>query len=141
MSTNKRRVLSSIVAALCYIPFAFVMIMKLNYIYEAAGIFLPVLCVSTVIMYVPLERDHYVDFSKELKYNMGITLGFSAVMCLVGSIRELLASGTLLGYPVLENILVPDAAYPYVGFLLFGLICAVAQTIRNYVRKEDPEDE
>lgn len=139
MNKGARRALSAVIAAVAYIPFAYVLITRLGYMYESVGIFLPVLCVSAVIIYSPSEREKFVTLSKEMRHNMWISFCFSFVLCGMGALREYLSIGKILGFSVTDKSIIPDASYPYVGFVLFGLICAVAQAVRNHVQRKDDE--
>ncbi len=64
---------------------------------------------------------------------IGNGLGYSAILILVGSVRELLGAGSLLGYPVLPLVteggwyypngllLLPPSAFFIIGLLIWGL--------------------
>jgi Na+-transporting NADH:ubiquinone oxidoreductase subunit D len=64
---------------------------------------------------------------------LGNGLGYSLILALVGSVRELLGSGTLLGVEILAPragggwyepvglMLLPPSAFFLIGFLIWGL--------------------
>ena len=76
---------------------------------------------------------------------LGNGLGYSLVLVVVGTVRELLGSGTLLGYPVLP--LVSDGGWyhpngllllPPSAFFIIGLMIWVVRTFRP-TQVEQPE--
>ena len=58
-------------------------------------------------------------------------LGLPAALLLMGSIRELLGSGTLFGITITANILPPMLVFilPPGGFLVFGILIALANKL------------
>ncbi len=73
---------------------------------------------------------------------LGNGLGYSAVLILVATAREILGSGTLLGFPVVPQFLY-DAGYVNCGlmvlapgaFFLLGIIIWIQRAISGYVEK------
>ena len=73
---------------------------------------------------------------------LGNGLGYSLVLILVGTAREILGSGTLLGFPVIPQILY-DWGYVNCGlmvlapgaFFLLGIIIWIQRAMSGYVEK------
>lgn len=73
---------------------------------------------------------------------LGNGLGYSAILILVATAREILGSGTLLGFPVVPQFLY-DAGYVNCGlmvlapgaFFLLGIIIWIQRAISGYVEK------
>ncbi len=67
---------------------------------------------------------------------IGNGLGYTFILLVVGFIRELLGSGTLLGYPILQKVseggwYTPNGLFllPASGFFLIGIIIWIMRTI------------
>lgn len=60
-------------------------------------------------------------------------IGYTLVMVLMGSIRELLGNGTIYGLEILpKNFTIPTFSTPIFGFILLGLFVAIANgVVRN----------
>lgn len=97
------------------------------------GLYLPLLVVDPLVVYrhgrVP-EPLHKA-FSKGLR----ITLGYVLVLMLTGCLRELLATGTIFGAPMVRLPILPLASSPAGGFMLLGVLFAIWRSISNAWRK------
>ena len=104
-------------------------------LYQALGLFIPLIVVNCIIL---ARAEAFASKNKVLPSivdGIGMGLGFTFALCLIGAVRELLGSGTLLGFAILP------ASYPKMtifvlptgAFLTLGLIIAVVQKIRNSV--------
>ena len=100
-------------------------------LYESLGIFIPLIVVNCILL---ARAEAFASKNGVFKSSIdGIStgLGFTAALCLMGSIREVIGSGTIWGYPVFG----PD--YPQVfmmimpagGFLTLGLLIAAVQKL------------
>ncbi|MHC1786246.1 MAG: electron transport complex subunit RsxE [Christensenellales bacterium] len=106
-------------------------------LYEALGIFLPLIVVNCIIL---ARAEAYASKNPVLDSAMdglGMGTGFTLAMILMGSIRELLGTGSVFGFnllgasfePVLLFILAPG------GFLAYGVLLGVINAIGDK-RKE-----
>ena len=95
-------------------------------LYQSLGIFLPLIVVNSVL-------HSAVD-------GIGMGIGFTVALTLIGSIRELLGNGTLFGTQVFGAGYQPMLLLilPAGGFIVFGLLLALFNTIsmRAEKRKE-----
>ena len=87
------------------------------------GIYLPMLVVEPLIIYRYGRVQETVR--KALSKGVRVTVGYAAVLLLVGCIREWLAVGTVFGFAVGDAVLLPLASMPAGGFLLLGVLSAV----------------
>ena len=87
------------------------------------GIYLPMLVVEPLIIYRYGRVQETVR--KALSKGVRVTVGYAAVLLLVGCIREWLAAGNVFGFAVGDAVLLPLASMPAGGFLLLGVLSAV----------------
>ena len=87
------------------------------------GIYLPMLVVEPLLIYRYGRVQETVR--KALSKGVRVTVGYAAVLLLVGCIREWLAAGTVFGFAVGDAVLLPLASMPAGGFLLLGVLSAV----------------
>ncbi len=107
-------------------------------LYQSLGLFIPLIVVNCIIL---ARAEAFASKNKPLPSaldGLAMGLGFTFALCLIGSVRELLGAGTLLGFQIL-----PDA-YPKMTFFLLpagafmtlGCIIAAVQKIRNTVTEK-----
>ena len=70
---------------------------------------------------------------------LGMGVGFTAAMLLMGMIRELLGTGCLFGLSVLSGFYTPITVFilPAGGFFVFGLLIALAGRLQGGKRSEE----
>lgn len=75
---------------------------------------------------------------------VGSTLGFGIVICGVSALREWMAYGTLWNVPVVDTALMPQAAAPFVAFILLAFMAASLQWTRQrisaFFRRKEEDD-
>ncbi len=102
-------------------------------LYEALGVFLPLIVVNCIIL---ARAEAFASKNSVLASAMdgiGMGLGFTLAMLLMGAVREILGNGTIFGAqllgagfePVLLFILAPG------GFLAYGLLLGFINAIGN----------
>ncbi|MBQ9759923.1 MAG: electron transport complex subunit E [Clostridia bacterium] len=102
-------------------------------LYQALGLFIPLIVVNCIIL---ARAEAYASKNKPLPSvidGVAMGLGFTFALVLIASVREILGSGTWLGFQVL-----PDAypkmtffVLPAGAFITLGFIIAAVQKIRN----------
>lgn len=99
---------------------------------DALGIYLPLIVVNCII----LARAEMFACKNPVLPSvldaLGMGAGFTATLFLMGAIRELLGSGTLLSIPVLSALSVPPMLVmilPPGGFFVFGILVALANKL------------
>lgn len=100
-------------------------------LHKALGIFIPLIVVNCILLG---RAEAYASKNGVLKSaadGIGMGLGFTLVLLAVGTLRELLGSGTLLGYSVLGSAYQPMLIMilPPGAFVVLGVILAIVNKI------------
>ena len=97
-------------------------------IYAALGIFIPLIVVNCIILGRAEAFASKNGLWLSLQDAVGMGLGYTLALSFVGSVREILGAGTLLGFPVLSTsyqpillMLMPPGAFITMGFLFAGV--------------------
>lgn len=104
---------------------------------EALGIFLPLIVVNCIILG---RAEMYARKNKVLPSiidGLGMGVGFTAAMLLMGIIRELLGSGSIFNIPITSGFIDPIITFilPPGGFFVFGILIWSANKLSN--KKQD----
>lgn len=102
-------------------------------LYDALGLFIPLIVVNCIIL---ARAEAFAAKNPVLLSaadGLGMGLGFTSALILIGSIREILGSGTIFGSaifgpsfePMLLAVMAPG------GFIVFGLVLGIINTIVN----------
>ena len=94
------------------------------------GVFLPTLIANSLIVVKSESRFHKKNFLYMLTDLLCHCAGFFIVIFLVGTLRELLYSGTYMGKTVFENLSIPAIVYPFSGFIIVGFLAAIVKKIK-----------
>ena len=100
---------------------------------QALGIFLPLIVVNCIILG---RAEMYANKNSVLSSaidGLGMGIGFTLVLLIMGSIREIIGFGTWFGIPLTENLFTPIAVIimPAGGFFVYGMLIALV----NYLTK------
>lgn len=98
---------------------------------EALGIFLPLIVVNCIIL---ARAEMFASKNPVLPSvldGLGMGIGFTAVLTLMGAIRELIGAGTLFSLPITAEFIDPMVIFllPPGGFFVFGILVAVSNAI------------
>lgn len=98
---------------------------------ESLGIFLPLIVVNCIILG---RAEMYANKNKVLPSildGLGMGVGFTIALLLMGIIRELLGAGTVFGIPITAGFMPPIIIFilPPGGFFVFGMLIALANRI------------
>jgi len=98
---------------------------------EQLGIYLPLIVVNCIILGRAEAFAGKNPVLASAADGLGMGVGFTAALLCMGIIRELLGSGTLLGYPVLPGSMEPMIIFilPPGGFFVFGMLIAVTNRL------------
>lgn len=106
---------------------------------EALGIFIPLIVVNCIILGRAEAFASRNSVARSAVDGVGMGLGFTLALTLLGSLREILGNGTLFGVRLLPSdvsmlafVLAPG------GFLVLGLIIAVIQSLQDKKREGVP---
>ena len=95
-------------------------------LYSALGLYLPLIVVNCIILgraEMFANKNSVVDSALD---GIGMGLGFTLTLCVMGSIRELIGAGTIAGFPVLSRIMPGMSVLTLVpgGFAVYSFIMA-----------------
>ena len=98
---------------------------------KSLGIFLPLIVVNCIIL---ARAEMFASKNPVLPSvldGLGMGIGFTATLTLMGAIRELLGAGTIFGLTVTAEFFDPMIIFllPPGGFFVFGILVAVSNAI------------
>lgn len=113
-------------------------------LFGSFGIYLPIMAVNSLNV---LRCERFaVKISPLAALADGVTasLGYSAVLILVGFFREILGSGSIFGIQIFRNFSMPGLLLPFGGFLMLGFAGALLRTLISkfwpkYLDKKQPK--
>ncbi len=95
-------------------------------IYKELGIYIPLIVVNCIILARAEMFASKNSVGKSILDALGMGGGFTIALLIMGSIREILGSGTWMGYTLTKDLFDPAVLMilPPGGFLAFGFIVA-----------------
>ncbi len=99
---------------------------------DALGIYLPLIVVNCIILARAEMFACKHSILPSVLDALGMGIGFTATLFLMGAIRELLGAGTLFSLPVLSAFDIPAMTVmilPPGGFFVFGVLVALANKV------------
>lgn len=104
-------------------------------LYEALGLFIPLIVVNCIILARAEAFAARNPVFHAAADGLGMGMGFTAGLILIGSVRELLGNGTIFGTavfgasfePMLLAVMAPG------GFIFFGLLLGIINAIVNRI--------
>ena len=108
---------------------------------KVLGIYLPLIVVNCIILG---RAEMFASKNRVLPSMMdglGMGIGFTATLLLMGSIRELLGAGTIFGLTVTASFMDPMLIFilPPGGFFVFGILVALANKLSAKDKKQEEE--
>lgn len=102
-------------------------------LYNALGIFLPLIVVNCIIL---ARAEAYASKNPVMASavdGLGMGLGFTLAMFLMGSVRELLGNGSIFGFNLLGTSFEPALLFILApgGFLIYGLLLGIINGLGN----------
>ena len=112
-------------------------------LYASLGVFIPLIVVNCIILgraEAFASKNSPVDSMLD---GVGIGLGFTLSLTVIGSIRELFGAGTLFGFQVMPEIYTPVSILVLApgGFIVFGLVLGIANIIMEKTAAKKVEKE
>ena len=107
-------------------------------LYRSLGLFIPLIVVNCIIL---ARAEAFASKNPPLPSAMdglSMGLGFTFALCILGTVRELLGSGSLLGHRILPEAY-PDMVIfilPAGAFLTLGFTIAAVQKIKDTVAEK-----
>ena len=105
---------------------------------KSLGIYLPLIVVNCIIL---ARAEMFASKNSVLPSildGLGMGVGFTAVLTLMGAIRELLGAGSLFSLPLTSRFISPMIIFllPPGGFFVFGmLVCAIVKMVATCVKQ------
>ena len=98
---------------------------------ESLGIFLPLIVVNCIILgraEMFASKNKVIDSVLD---GIGMGIGFTLALVLMGSIREILGAGSWFGIVLTANVIEPMAIFQLAagGFFVFGVLIALANKL------------
>lgn len=110
-------------------------------LYAHLYVFLPLMAVNTLFTYRVSTFQTTPHPLVAVADSLGTALGFSLVMCITCTLREMAINGTIWGLPLGYEARFPEAQHPFIGFVLLGFMSAALQWIKQlssrFLRKEE----
>ena len=102
-------------------------------LYNALGIFIPLIVVNCIILGRAEAFASKNSVFLSIADGIGMGLGFTLALLMIGSVRELLGNGTILGYHLLGGSYVPILVMilPPGAFLTYGTLTAVVKAVNK----------
>lgn len=105
---------------------------------KALGIFLPLIVVNCIIL---ARAEMFASKNPVLPSvldGLGMGLGFTATLTVMGAIRELLGAGSLFGLPITARFVDPMLVMilPPGGFFVFGILVAASNALAKRAGKK-----
>lgn len=108
---------------------------------KSLGIYLPLIVVNCIILgRAEMFASKNGPVASVLD-GLGMGIGFTAVLTLMGAIREILGAGTVFSLPVTSNFISPMIIFllPPGGFFVFGVLVAASNAIARKSGKKAVE--
>ncbi len=111
-------------------------------IYAHLYLFLPLMAVNTLYLYrCVIAPSNNPSLSVRLADSIGTALGFSLVLCVASALREMAVNGTLWNIPLGYEARFPEAAHPFIGFVLLGFMAASVQWVKTLSNRRHSREE
>ena len=96
-------------------------------LYQSLGLFIPLIVVNCIILgraEAFANKNSVIDSTLD---GIGMGIGFTFALFLMGAMRELLGAGTLLGFPILSNFIPGMGIFNLApgGFFAYAVIMAL----------------
>ena len=103
-------------------------------LYDSLGLFLPLIVVNCIILARAeafASKNPVLDSAVD---GLGMGLGFTIALTLIGAIRELIGSGSVFGFNVFGAYYEPMLIFVLAsgGFLTFGILLGIINAITNH---------
>ncbi|MDO4493112.1 MAG: electron transport complex subunit E [Clostridia bacterium] len=110
-------------------------------LYESLGMFIPLIVVNCIILARAEAFASKNSVALSAVDGLGMGLGFTVAITVMGAIRELLGNGTVFGTQIMPAAYQPMMllVMPAGGFIVYGLMLGIINTIVNKKQKKEEE--
>lgn len=110
-------------------------------LYKALGIFIPLIVVNCIIL---ARAEAFASKNRVIPSifdGLGMGVGFTLAITLIGSIRELIGNGTIFGLPLFGTSFEPMLLFVLApgGFITFGSMIGLVNIVQAKVAKKKGE--
>lgn len=129
----------AIVASLLLFGFSYLLNTYISTeLYASLYLFLPLLIINSLLTYH--SNNRVSNMKEDVIRSLAASLGFSVVVCIMGTIREIAAFNTVWGITLpIQNDL-PEAALPFSAFIILGFMAGILQWVTNKKRQKGKGD-
>ena len=108
---------------------------------KALGIYLPLIVVNCIILARAEMFASKNPVVPSILDGLGMGIGFTAVLTLMGAIRELFGAGSLFHFPITSHLIDPMIIFllPPGGFFVFGMLVAASNALAKKGGKKPVE--
>ena len=116
-------------------------------LYNALGVFIPLIVVNCIIMGRVEAFASKNKIGDSILDGLGMGIGYTIVLIAISLIRELLGGGTLFAGTALKIDVIPEAYRIGIfnsapgGFLVFGILAACLQAWKQYQKNKADQAE
>lgn len=112
-------------------------------IYNALGLFIPLIVVNCIIFARAESFASKNGILPSIVDGLGMGLGYTLALLILGSIRELLGAGALFGYQIMSASYQPAliAIMPPGAFIILGILIGIFNKVRMKNEKRENEAE
>lgn len=105
---------------------------------KSLGIYLPLIVVNCIILARAEMFASKNPVVPSILDGLGMGIGFTATITLMGAIREILGAGTVFSLPVTSQFISPMIIFllPPGGFFIFGILVAVSNALAKRKGKD-----
>ncbi|MDO4800501.1 MAG: electron transport complex subunit RsxE, partial [Bacillota bacterium] len=106
-------------------------------LYTSLGLFIPLIVVNCIILARAESFASKNGVADSMLDGLGMGLGFTMSLTILGSVREIIGNGTIFGFTVLGAPYKPAllAIFPPGAFLVLGLLLALYNAVRMRSKK------
>lgn len=107
-------------------------------LYESLGVFIPLIVVNCIILARAEAFASRNSVISSLADGLGIGLGFTLALTVIGVLREVISAGTVFGYSVFGEAFEPMQVIGMApgGFITLGLVLGFANWITSKAKKK-----
>ncbi len=106
-------------------------------LYDALGIYIPLIVVNCIILGRAEAYASKNPIGLSMMDGIGMGIGFTISLAIIGAVRELLGTGSLLGFNVLGEAYTPITIFILAPGAFFVLAMIVAIRNQYFIRKAD----
>ena len=134
IKTRLRIIFYALVAALILIPDMVLLYRWFGSRFIALGLYIPLLAVDGAVTW-RASVSQKEGVRHVFRNAFSTALGYSFVICLIGTVREILGKGTVWGLKLLNGAMFPASSIIPGGLLITALFAAFWQGITGFLKK------